>query len=140
LEACYGTPIAILPGPEWDWLTPESKTALASQSFLVAPESNRTGYRLRGPTLSRSIPGELVSSGVASGTVQLLPNGQLIVLMADHPVTGGYPRVAVVASASIPTLAQQGPGAEVRFRLVEHAEAEASYCQLRKWLEDLASI
>jgi antagonist of KipI len=67
----------------------------------------------------------LVSSAVSFGTVQLLPSGQLIVLMADHQTTGGYPRIASVIKADQPKLAQLLPGDKVNFKMITLEEAEA---------------
>ena len=69
-------------------------------------------------------PVELVSSAVSFGTVQLLPNGQLIVLMADHQTTGGYPRIAHVISAHLPKLAQLRPCDTIQFKRMEISMAE----------------
>ncbi len=64
------------------------------------------GYQLSGDSISLKNNFELISTGVSFGTVQLLPNGQMILLMADHQTTGGYPRIAHVISAHLPKLAQ----------------------------------
>jgi antagonist of KipI len=80
---------------------------------------------------------ELVSSAVAFGTIQLLPDGQLIILMADHQTTGGYPRLAHVSSGSLPSLAQLKPGSEIHFRFISLQEAEDNLVQQKKYLEQL---
>jgi len=82
------------------------------------------GYRLSGVTLSLRKPVELLSEGVAFGTVQLPPGGEPIVLMADHQTTGGYPRLGEVASIDLPLVAQLKPGDRLRFRLVSVEEAQ----------------
>jgi antagonist of KipI len=82
------------------------------------------GFRMSGPELFRLSPNEMVSSATTFGTVQLLPNGQLIILMADHQTTGGYPRIANVAAVDLPLLAQLGPGKTVKFDLIRHSVAE----------------
>jgi allophanate hydrolase subunit 2 len=60
--------------------------------------------------------GELPSEGIVLGAVQVPPSGQPVVFLADHPTTGGYPVVAVLASADLPDAAQLRPGQQVRFR------------------------
>jgi antagonist of KipI len=85
------------------------------------------GYRLEGVTLELSAPTELLSEGVTFGTIQLPPGGAPIVLMADRQTTGGYPRIAEVASVDLPLIAQLKPGDAVRFRFVSHAEAQRLY-------------
>jgi antagonist of KipI len=82
------------------------------------------GYQLKGADLKREENTELVSSGVSFGTIQLLPGGQLIVLMADHQTTGGYPRIGHVISAHLPKLAQLGPSDCIHFKLTDIATAE----------------
>jgi antagonist of KipI len=81
------------------------------------------GLRLSGPTLQRHAPGELASSTVAPGTIQVPPDGQPIVLMADAQTIGGYAQIAHVIAVDLPLVAQLRPGDAVRFRAVTLAEA-----------------
>lgn len=111
-------------GKEWDTLTETSRYAVSSQGFMVKPASDRMGYQLQGPALKRVHEEELISSAVTSGTIQLLPSGQLIILAADHQTTGGYPRVGHIISAHLPKLAQLKPGQFVRFHTAELSVAE----------------
>jgi allophanate hydrolase subunit 2 len=83
------------------------------------------GLRLAGPAIGRNDDKELVSQGVAAGTVQVPPDGLPIVLMADRQTIGGYPQIATVVTVDLPKLAQRRPGEEVRFELVTVAEARA---------------
>jgi antagonist of KipI len=83
--------------------------------WRVAPDSNRMGYRLAGPVLERAKKDEILSGPTALGTVQVPANGVPIALMADHQTTGGYPRIAEIASADVPRLAQIAPGGTVHF-------------------------
>lgn len=89
--------------------------AFASSVYRIAPESNRMGYRMQGATLPRKIDRDVLSEPTCLGTVQVPANGLPIVLMADHQTTGGYAKIAEVALADIPRLAQLAPGAQVRF-------------------------
>jgi antagonist of KipI len=114
---------AVIPGNEWDWLVEESKSRFLTGSFTVDSLADRMGYRLQGRLLAKG-NGELVSSAVSFGTIQLLPNGELIILMADHQTTGGYPRVAHVISAHLSMLAQKQPGDKIYFRLTDQQNAE----------------
>jgi antagonist of KipI len=82
------------------------------------------GYRLMGEPLYLLHEKELVSSAVAFGTIQILPDGQLIILMADHQTTGGYPRIANVIAQDLPSLAQRGANDKVYFELISLEEAE----------------
>ena len=83
--------------------------------WKVTPDSNRMGYRLAGATLTRSKSDEVLSAPTALGSVQVPADGVPIALMADHQTTGGYPRIAEIASADVPRLAQIAPGGTVHF-------------------------
>lgn len=139
VEQPYRDPfeIGFLPGHEWEALTSESQHAFLNTSFVIHPSSDRMGYQLTGPSLLLLQPLELISSAVGFGTVQRLPNGQLIVLMADHQTTGGYPRIAHVVSAHLPKLAQLRPGDNMRFRLMDSRQAETLLAARRKELHIL---
>jgi antagonist of KipI len=116
--------VRIIAGPEFDWLTNESRDRLIRTNYSLLNSSNRMGYRLSGEPLDRIVPDEMLSSAVTFGTIQLLPDGQLIVLMADHQTTGGYPRIANVIAADLPLLAQIGPGDGVGFHIISIADAQ----------------
>lgn len=116
--------VRAIAGGEYFRLTAISEQAFLSSAFTLTNESNRMGYRLAGPQLYLLEAKEMVSTSVTFGTIQLLPSGQLIVLMADHQTTGGYPRIANVIEADLPLLAQIGAGDGVSFHLVSVEEAE----------------
>lgn len=100
-------------GPRADWLRPEAFDLLTGADWSVSANSNRVGVRLEGPLLERAIEDELPPEGLVRGAVQVPPGGQPIIFLADHPVTGGYPVVAVVLGADLPGLAQARPGQRV---------------------------
>jgi antagonist of KipI len=116
--------ILVLPGNEWNRLNDQSKEKFFEQGFLITNHSDRMGYHLKSKPLSTVTNEEVVSSAVSFGTVQLLPDGQLIVLMADHQTTGGYPRIAHVISAHHSRLAQMKPGEQFTFRFTDQQTAE----------------
>lgn len=95
------------------------------------------GYRLTGKKLKLTEDKGLVSSAVNFGTVQMLPDGQLIILMADHQTTGGYPRIANIISAHLPQMAQMNPGEEVKFRLTTINKAEQKLAAQQKQLTQI---
>lgn len=136
-ESSVSNEIEFTVGPEWNWLGTKSQTFFLNNAFAVSPFSDRMGYRLQGEALTQENKGSLLSSAVNFGTVQLLPNGQLIVLMADHQTTGGYPRVANVAKAHLPKLAQVNAGDEIRFKLVTIEEAEENFVAQQTYLHNL---
>jgi biotin-dependent carboxylase-like uncharacterized protein len=108
--------LAIHPGPRHDWLSEAGRATLTSATWSVSPASNRIALRLEGPPVERSRHDELASEGLVVGAVQSLPSGGLVVFLADHPTTGGYPVVAVVDPASLGACAQARPGTPIRFR------------------------
>ncbi|MFC9977551.1 biotin-dependent carboxyltransferase family protein [Spirillospora sp. NPDC127200] len=108
--------LRIVPGPRDDWFTPGALRTLVSEPYEVSSDSNRVGVRLQGPPLPRAREGELGSEGMVTGAIQVPPNGLPILFLADHPATGGYPVIAVLAAASVPLAAQLRPGGRVRFR------------------------
>jgi KipI family sensor histidine kinase inhibitor len=111
------TVLRAIPGPREDWFEPGALATLGASAYLVTAASNRTGLRLSGPPLNRIRAVELPSEGMATGSLQVSHDGQPILLLADHPVTGGYPVIAVVAAADIDRAAQLRPGQQVTFRL-----------------------
>jgi antagonist of KipI len=116
--------IYIIEGQEWEQLAPQSKLDVFENNFIIHPFSDRMGYQLKGIPLQRMQREEILSSGVSFGTLQLLPSGQMIVLMADHQTTGGYPRLGHVISAHLPKLAQLRPSDCIQFKMTDIATAE----------------
>jgi allophanate hydrolase subunit 2 len=108
--------LRVLPGPRRDWLTPTAWTALTSEDWALSTDSDRVGLRLAGPRLSRARTDELPSEGLVPGAVQVPPDGVPVLFLTDHPVTGGYPVLAVVTTDDLPAVAQLRPGDGVRFR------------------------
>jgi biotin-dependent carboxylase-like uncharacterized protein len=108
--------LRVLPGPRRDWLDPAAWSALTGAEWTVTPDSDRVGLRLAGPLLRRARGGELPSEGLVPGAVQVPPDGAPVLFLADHPVTGGYPVLAVVSAADLSAAAQLRPGDAVRFR------------------------
>ena len=106
-------------GPRTDWFTPEALVLLQGQGWRVTPQSNRIGMRLAGAEpLTRSRHGELPSEGTVTGAIQVPAGGQPVLFLADHPLTGGYPVIAAVASHHLGLAAQIPVGCTVRFRAI----------------------
>ncbi|MBP0625012.1 biotin-dependent carboxyltransferase family protein [Cupriavidus consociatus] len=117
-------PLRVVRGREWDAFSADAHAAFTSAKFRIGAQSDRMGYRLEGPALALSAPREMWSEAVAFGTVQVPPDGQPIVLMADRQTTGGYPKIAHVCAVDLPRLAQRMPGESVRFTVVGLDEAQ----------------
>ncbi|WP_369990926.1 5-oxoprolinase subunit B/C family protein [Pseudomonas xanthosomatis] len=106
----------VVMGPRSDWFTPEAQALLAEQTWQVTPQSNRIGIRLAGEqALQRAIDGELPSEGTTVGAIQVPPSGQPVLFLADHPLTGGYPVIGVVAPHHLDLAGQIPVNARIRF-------------------------
>ncbi|MFB4422818.1 biotin-dependent carboxyltransferase family protein [Streptomyces sp. QL37] len=102
-------------GPRDSWFTEDALRTLTTAAYRVSERSNRIGLRTEGPALRRARDGELPSEGMVLGAVQVPPDGLPVVFLNDHPTTGGYPVVGVVAEAALAGAAQAAPGTPVRF-------------------------
>ncbi len=110
------TSLALVPGPREDWFSAEAVALLYGMTWSVTPQADRIGVRLAGPPLTRREQRELPSEPMVAGAVQVPPDGQPIVFLADHPVTGGYPVIGALTSVDLPRAAQLRPGQPVAFR------------------------
>lgn len=116
--------LAVTLGPRADWFTDEAVASFLAQAWRVTEDHSRVGKRLAGTALARSPgpdgaghpPVELPSEGVVRGAVQVPHSGQPLLFLADHPLTGGYPVIAVVDPADLGRAAQAPPGAWLRFK------------------------
>jgi KipI family sensor histidine kinase inhibitor len=107
--------IRVIPGPEADWFDCGGLNTFLTEAFTVSSKSDRAGIRLEGSPLSFRSEEQMVSSGIAMGTIQVPPSGLPIIMMADHPTTGGYPRIGNVVEEDLSRLAQMKPGDVLRF-------------------------
>ena len=117
--------LMVVKGSEWEWLDIASQEKFLKNPFFISHNSDRMGYRLASEPLHSITKTELVSSAVSFGTIQLLPDGQLIILMADHQTTGGYPRLGNIISAHLSMLAQMKAGDKIHFKFTDHQTAES---------------
>jgi len=120
--------LGVIMGPQWDYFTKESIETFLSSEYSISLTSDRMGYRLEGPPLTQRGNKELISEGMTSGAIQVPSNGLPIVIMADGPSTGGYPKIGAVASADLPLLAQCVPNqSRIRFRETTVTKAQEKY-------------
>jgi len=136
IQPVYEMPnlIRCIAGAEWNLMQDKSRSIFSGSAFLITTDSDRMGFRLKGKNLNMQASEQLISSPVNYGTVQLLPNEQLIVLMADHQTTGGYPRIAHVISADLPKLAQSGIHSNIQFKMIVHKDAEDAIFSMHQTL------
>ncbi|MHB8619894.1 MAG: 5-oxoprolinase subunit C family protein [Chloroflexota bacterium] len=123
LPEAGGAEIRVILGPQDDHFSSETLKQFLSATFRVSNEADRMGYRLAGPPIHHDGPAEIVSDGIALGSIQVPPHGRPIVMMADRQTVGGYPKIATVISADVGLLAQCPPGTAVRFRAIDLEEA-----------------
>ncbi|GAA1246374.1 biotin-dependent carboxyltransferase family protein [Prauserella halophila] len=122
VDGAPGRPIAadevtlrVVTGPRDDWFSSRALHALLTEPYTVTSECDRVGVRLDGPELGRASVGELPSEGMVAGALQVPPSGKPTLFLADHPVTGGYPVIAVLVASDVDAAAQLRPGMRVRF-------------------------
>jgi antagonist of KipI len=119
--------VRVVAGQQWHMFTDEAHATFLRAEFRVSAQSDRMGYRIEGPALALRAPIEMISEAVGFGTVQVPPDGHPIILMADRQTTGGYPKIADVASVDLPLLAQMPPHHPLRFALIPLETAQQLY-------------
>jgi antagonist of KipI len=137
LRPVHATTVRLIAGEQQALLDEDSRNALFGDALRVSPRSDRMGYRLSGATLQLRTPIELLSAGVTSGTLQLPPGGEPILLMADHQTTGGYPVLGHVASVDLGAVAQLRPGDSIRFIEISLDDAQRLYLERERSLDAL---
>jgi antagonist of KipI len=117
LPAYTSSVVRVTTGTHADLFDDSAWRAFTETDFVVSHASDRTGYKLHGQPVSHRL-GSLPSDPGCQGAIQIPSEGTPIVLMADAPTVGGYPKIAAVSKADIPILAQRCPGASVRFEVI----------------------
>jgi len=125
--------IRFIPGPQWNDLNTESISNILKQPFYTSLNSNRMGYKLKGPSLQLMEEKTYLSSAVTRGTMQLLPNGELIVLMANHQTIGGYANIGQIILVDLPKLVQHKSDTLFHLNLTNVATAHSEYKQMQQW-------
>jgi antagonist of KipI len=115
----------------------KSISAFWGEAFLVTNESDRMGYRLRGSAIKLKESVELISEATTNGAIQVLPDGQMIILLADRQTIGGYPKIAYLAGIDLPVVAQLKPGETIRFQEISLVEAQALFSQRERQIESI---
>ncbi len=131
--------IRVIRGPQWSLFSDDDRNSFFSQPYSVGHTSDRTGYRLAGTAISARM-GSLPSEAGCTGTIQLPPEGLPIVLMADSPTVGGYPKIGVVSSSDLPVLAQLRPGEDLHFEETTVADAQRRKRRAAASLYTLATL
>ena len=120
------TALRVIPGPQSDSFSEKGKRSFFSGSYQITPESNRMGYRTKGPAIEYAAGKgpNIISDGIAPGAIQV-PGGQPIILMADRQTVGGYAKIGHVISVDLPIIAQMRPGDSVSFAETDVETAQA---------------
>lgn len=134
-----GTPLRLIRHPMADLFAPDAWERLSCDTFRIHAASDRMGYRLVGPELVLRDRTPLLSEGTSMGTIQVPPDGQPIVLMADRQTTGGYAKIASVACVDLPAIAQHMPGETIQFKPLDLVQAHALLTRREAAFQQLAA-
>jgi antagonist of KipI len=126
--------LRVTEGPQKNWFSAEARHAFFESAFQVTEEANRMGLRLSGPSLAIANARELVSEGTPLGAIQVTPAGQAIILFVEQQTAGGYPKIANVIGADLPSLGQLRPRDSISFQVVSFEEARAAWLAQREFL------
>jgi len=139
LSEASATALRAIVGQQWQAFSADAQRQFQQAEFRLSPHSDRMGFRLEGPRLALREPLEMISEAVAFGTVQVPPDGNPIVLMADRQTTGGYPKIASVASVDLPVLAQRMAPQSARFALISLEQAQQLYLAYERTMANFAA-
>ncbi|USK58425.1 biotin-dependent carboxyltransferase family protein [Peribacillus asahii] len=129
--------IRFLAGSQYEYFTNSSKLQFVKNLFKVSSQSDRMGYRISGPALELQHKRDILSEAVSNGSIQVPPDGNPIILLADRQTTGGYPKIAQVITTDLSLIGQLKPGESIQFSQVTLKEAEQLYIQKEQKLKQL---
>jgi antagonist of KipI len=130
-------PLRVTRGAQHDWFGPEAFGKLFSYPYAVSEQSNRSGLRLQGESISPRVRSQLLTEGVSLGAIQVPQDDQLILLFVDQQTTGGYPKIANVISADLYRVGQLRPREQVRFIEVRISGAIQLLQEQEEWLKQI---
>ena len=136
-DANLAAPIRLTKGMQMEAYKDECVEAFLQETFKVTTSADRLGYRMQGPQIELKAPLEMISEVATFGSVQVPPDGNPIILMADHQSVAGYPKIAQVISADLARVAQYKPGSRMSFRLISVEEAEEICFEQERYLESV---
>lgn len=129
--------IRVLPGRQFSLFKKDSQIAIFNDPFEVTAQSDRMGYRLKGKEMALEKQEDMISEAVSFGSIQVPPDGNPIVLLADRQTTGGYPKIGQIATVDLPLIAQAKPGDSISFTEVTHEEAQRLYIEREEKVQQL---
>ena len=131
--------LRVVMGPQEKMFTKEGRETFLNSEYTVTSEFDRMGCRLEGPFIAYKTTSDIISDGIAFGSVQVPSHGKPIILLADRQTTGGYAKIATVVSVDIPKLVQRKTEQKVRFQAVSVEEAQKLLADEMKELNDFRS-
>lgn len=129
--------VRVILGPQDDCFTPEAIRTFFESEYDVTNEADRMGYRLAGPKLEHTESADIISDGIALGSIQVPGHGMPIIMMADRQTTGGYAKIGTVISPDLAILAQLKPGDKVRLKQVSITTSHEIYHQYKDKIENI---
>ena len=129
--------IRVIKGPQFHYFSEKSIKEFFVNKYKITNNSDRMGMRLQGYKIENIISHNIKSEGILKGAIQITGDGNPIILMAEHPTIGGYPKIATVISADFAKVAQLSPGKEISFKKVDLLEAEMSYYKQQEKINKL---
>lgn len=127
--------VRVMKGRQAHLFSKESQRKFYESSFVVTKNADRMGYRLEGPPLVPVNKEEMLSEAVDFGTIQITPDGNPVILLADRQTTGGYPKIAQIISVDLPIVAQMKPGDRIQFNEVSLEEAQHLHRKEKQYIK-----
>ena len=124
--------LRVVLGPQSDMFTKDGIHTFLSETYTVTSDFDRMGCRMEGPFIASKNGSDIISDGIAFGSVQVPSHGKPIVLLADRQTTGGYAKIATVATVDIPKLVQRKTDHKIRFKAISVEEAQKLYLEEEK--------
>ena len=131
------TVIRVFEDRQFKYISDESINKFFRSEFNIDTKSDRMGYRLSGPKIELKEKLEMISGEVSMGTIQVPPDGNPIILLADKQTAGGYPKIAHVASVDIQRIVQLKPNEKISFKKITLKDAEKLFFQREKYISDI---
>lgn len=129
--------VRVVLGPQEYAFTQEGINTFLLEEYRLTKDIDRMGYRLEGPKISSKKGSDIISDGIAFGSIQVTGDGQPTILMADHQTTGGYAKIATVITPDLSILAQMGQGAKLKFKEISPNQAQEVYKLWRRRLNNI---
>ena len=132
--------LRVVMGPQDGMFSKQGIQTFLGSEYTVTNEFDRMGCRLEGPFIAPKETSDIISDGIAFGAIQVPSHGKPIILLADRQTTGGYGKIATVASVDIPKLVQRKTDDKIHFKAITVQEAQALYVEEMKELDGLRKI